>query len=203
MTDAELLEAWRGGDEAAGNKLVERYFHSVFAFFDGKVVAEVDDLVQHTFLACVERPESYRGTGSFKAWLLGIARFQLLRYLRRQHRGKKAIGLASVTSEELGGSPISVLGQHEEQTLLARALRRIPLEFQLAVELYYWEEMPTADIAVVLDVAPGTIRSRLTRARELLRDQMAAMGASDDLTESTIANLDKWARSLKAKIPSS
>jgi RNA polymerase sigma-70 factor (ECF subfamily) len=201
VTDAELLTAWRDGDQDAGNELVERYFRSVFSFFDGKVVADVDDLVQRTFLACIERPDSYRGTGSFKAWLLGIARFQLLRHLRRQHRGRKAIGLASVTSEELGGSPSSLVGDRQEQQLLARALRRIPMEFQLAIELYYWEELSTADVAVVLDVAPGTVRSRLTRARDLLRGQMAELGASDELTESTIVNLDKWARSLKAKLP--
>ena len=58
--------------------------------------------------------------------------------------------------------------QHEEQRLLLEALRRIPLDLQIAIELHYWEGMSGPDLAQVLDIPEGTVRSRLRRAREPL-----------------------------------
>jgi DNA-directed RNA polymerase specialized sigma24 family protein len=53
-TDIELLEAWRGGDRRAGEQLFERHYAAVARFFRNKLEFGVDDLIQRTFLACVE-----------------------------------------------------------------------------------------------------------------------------------------------------
>lgn len=196
--EAVLLAAWREGDRAAGEVLVERHFSVVHGFLRDKVDADaVDDLVQRTFIACVEHQRSFRGDGSFRAWLLGIARNQLLMHyrstdasLRAQHR------IESLPVDELVASPSRVVAHREEQAVLLRALRRIPLELQLILELFYWEGLDHAEVAQVLEIAVGTVKSRLNRARERLVDALREIGAPDAVTCSTVVELEAWVRSL-------
>jgi RNA polymerase sigma-70 factor (ECF subfamily) len=107
--------------------------------------------------------------------------------------------VADLSVRELGGgsSPSGVVARREEERILLQALRRLPLDQQITLELYYWEELPVADIAEVLDVAVGTVKSRLGRAREALRECIAQLEASDDARERTLSNLDDWAGGLR------
>ena len=72
--DHDLLLAWRSGDAAAGQRLIERHLEPIHRFFSNKVPGATDDLVQKTFLACVEAVEAFEGRASFRSYLFGIAR---------------------------------------------------------------------------------------------------------------------------------
>jgi RNA polymerase sigma-70 factor (ECF subfamily) len=198
-TDLDLLDEWRSGDRAAGNELVRRHFALVYRFFRTKLDGPVDDLVQTTFVACTESRDRFRGEGSFRSFVLGIARFKLLHHLRKKHRQGTAFPPAEVSVRELAGqdepTPSMLVLQHDEQKLLLRALRHIPVDFQIAVELRYWEEMSTPEIAAVLEIPPGTVRSRLTRARAMLKDLIAKLAATPELREETLSRLDHRTRS--------
>ena len=98
---------------------------------------------------------------------------------------------------DLGASPGTLAQAREEQELLLLALRRIPIDFQIAVELYYWESLSTRELAEVLGVPEGTVRSRLARAREHLAREIEVLAASPQLRDSTMQGFDTWARSLK------
>ena len=93
----------------------------------------------------------------------------------------------------------TLIAQRKEQLLVLQALRRIPLDHQVVLELYYWEAMTAKDLAEVLEVPEGTVRGRIRRAKQLLEEQLAKLAETDDL-ESTMSNLDGWARSLRAKV---
>ena len=95
------------------------------------------------------------------------------------------------------GSPSEHVALREEQRLLLAALRRLPLDLQITLELYYWEHLPVADIAAVLGVPDGTVKSRLARARDGLRRRIAELAASDHVRTGTLKDLDGWARSLR------
>lgn len=196
-SDLELLSAWRDGDEAAGNELVRRHFKALHRFFRGKIDEGVDDLLQRTFLAAVEKREKIRDESGFRAYLFGVARRQLLLFYREQKRARRSSPLESGVAAHSGGSPSKLVRLKQEQTLLLRALRQLPVDFQIAMELYYWENMSTAEIAEVLEVAPGTVKSRLARGRDMVRKHIAEMEVSDELRTSTIGNLERWARSLR------
>jgi RNA polymerase sigma-70 factor (ECF subfamily) len=196
-SDRELLEAWRSGDNESGNTLLVRHFAAVYRFFAGKVSTGVQDLVQQTFLACVERGDGFRGEGSFRSYLLGIARHKFIDHLRSKHGLRNEIELESRSLAGLLGSPSQVAANRQEQRVLLAALRRLPLDLQVALELHYWEEMSTAEIAEVLDVPRGTVKTRLHRAREQLRQVIAEVAGSDALAAATLANLEQWARSLR------
>ena len=201
--DKDLLLAWRDGDEDAGNVLVRRHFPVVFRFFRSKLTDGVEDLAQRTFLGCVESADSYRGDGSFRAFVLGIARKQLLLHFRKRYRHANVFDPTTVSLQDVGpasgGTPSGLLAARDEERLLVTALRLLPVDFQIAVELFYWEELPIAEIAQVLEVATGTVKSRLGRAREMLRKHIAELATSEAVLRSTTDGLDKWARSLRLR----
>jgi RNA polymerase sigma-70 factor (ECF subfamily) len=182
--DAELLAAWRAGDDAAGNRLVERHFAVVYRFFARRIDDAVEDLTQRTFLACVESRARVREESSFRAFLLAIARHQLLDHLRRTGRGPIEIDAVSgLATEHSLGAAVALRAEHRR---LLGAVGSLPPEQQAVLELHYWEELTTHEVADVLGIPVGTVRWRLVRAREILRERLtdgspspAAHGSGD------------------------
>jgi RNA polymerase sigma-70 factor (ECF subfamily) len=184
VDDSEQLRAWASGDQASGDALILRYFDSICRFFRSKVGDDVDDLLQRTFLDLLESAKRSE-IQNVRATLYTIAHRRLLDQLRAKYRGP-VDGLTSLSVADLGTSPSSQLGRNEEQRLLHDALRRISLEHQVVLELAYWEELPGAEIAVVLGIAEPTVRSRLARAREALRAQLTQLAETPALAQSTL-----------------
>ena len=199
-TDLQLLEAWRQGDRKAGSDLFERHFDSICRFFANKMDRDVDDLVQRTFTACIEGKERFQGHSSFRTYLFGVAHNVLRSHLRTRKRESDRLDFGVTSVFDLGLSPTTLLAQGREQALMLQALRHIPLEHQIVLELYYWEDMQASELAEVLEMPEGTVRSRIRRAKQLLEEQLARLAESDALLESTMSNLDGWARSLRAKV---
>jgi RNA polymerase sigma-70 factor (ECF subfamily) len=202
VTDFELLDAWRAGDREAGNTLFERYFDAVCRFFTNKVQHNIDDLIQKTFLGCVEGRDRFQKQASFRTYLFAVAHHVLCAHFRERRRGPEStpIDFSDTSSDQLTPSPSSVLAIHQEQRLLLEALRRIPLDYQLVLELYYWEDMAAPELAQVLGLPEGTVRSRLRRAKEALSAKMTALAAEPALLKSTTSSLEKWVCSLRAQL---
>ena len=195
--DLQLLEAWRGGDRRAGEQLFERHFDAVARFFRNKVNDGIDDLIQRTFLACVEGKDRFRGEASFRTFLFAVAHNVLSKHYRSKRRHGDRIDFGVTSVHDLAPSPSVVIGKHHEHRVLLKALRRIPLEHQIVLELYYWERQTAAEVAQVLDVPEGTARTRIRRAKQLLEEQMNRLVEDKALLESTLVNLDSWAASLR------
>lgn len=195
--DEELLRAWRAGDREAGNTLVDRHFKTVFRFFRSKVDEDAEDLTQKTFLASLEGLDRLRRDRDFRAYLLGIARHVLFRRFRTHKTRARLDDFLVMSVEELRGSPSQLIADRQERKLLFRGLRGIPIDHQICIELHYWENMGVADIAEVLGVAPGTVKSRLHRAREQLRKRMREIEADPGLVDSTIDSLEAHALALR------
>ena len=196
MDDVELLRAWRAGDRPAGERLVARHFRTVYGFFRNKIDGEVEDLVQRTFLHCLEAANAFRGESSFRTYLLAIARNELFGHYRA--RGvtvdpqSTALGLI-----DPGTRPSVIVDRRHEHRLLVRALRSLPLDDQILLELFYFEEMQGPDLAVVLAVPEGTVRTRLRRARALLEKRVAELEAEGEGARATTDDIDRWAGSLR------
>jgi RNA polymerase sigma factor (sigma-70 family) len=168
----ELLDAWRGGDAEAGSALVAEHFEEVSRFFRAKLGDDVEDLIQETFLACVEGRD--RIEGSFRGYLFGVATRRLFQHLRSRYKHDLDGSVSSLA--DLGSTPSEGVARNQRAELIRAALRRIPLEAQLILELSYWEGLSGAEIAAALDIEPGTVRSRLSRARSRLRELVIELG---------------------------
>ncbi|MEM7156919.1 MAG: RNA polymerase sigma factor [Myxococcota bacterium] len=200
MGDGELLLAWRDGDRAAGEELFERHYPTVERFFRNKV-SEPDELIQRTFLACTESAARFRGDSKFRTFLLGIA-FNVLRTFYRQlqrDRGLDSIHESSVA--DLGQTPSRVVCAREEEELLLAALRLLPCELQVLIELRYWENLKHDELAEILEHPRSTINSKLRRARKLLDEGMRTLARTPQVFDSTVGNLQEWVEQQRRRGP--
>ncbi len=197
--EAALVEAWRGGDIQAGERLVGAHLESVHRFFSNKVRGAADDLVQKTFLACAESLASFEGRSSFRAYLFGIARHVLYRYYRDADREFDPLTRSAGAALVEEASPADRVATRQEQKLLLRGLRELPLELQTLVELAYWEGLSDRELAEVVEVAPGTVKSRLRKARQLLEEQLTRLAPNPQLLATTQQSLRAWAEGIRER----
>lgn len=172
-TDEELLAAWRRGDEQAGATLLRRHLRSVDRFVRNKVDEhEIADLVQRTFLACLESPDRYQGreNASFKTYLLGIAYHLLLKHYREAARLHRHEPLEDLSIVELGQTPSQVVATRDDQRRILAAMQRLPFKFQVVIELRFWEGLKQREIAETLELPMGTVSFRIRRGLQLLRE---------------------------------
>ncbi|MEM7152065.1 MAG: sigma-70 family RNA polymerase sigma factor [Myxococcota bacterium] len=195
--DARLLARWRAGDEQAGRALLMRHFRPLCRFFRNKAGDSVEELIQRTMLACLENAQRLREATSFRAYLFSIARHELFAHFRRLRRDELDTSLHSV--HDLQPSCGTVIARKQDEAQLLEALRRLPLELQVTLELYYWEGLRYAELAEVLGVHRETIKSRLRRAKELLRQTLAEPGGGD-WAEASAEQLDDWAQALREQV---
>jgi len=195
--DRELLTAWANGDAKAGATLLERHFDRLRRFFDATAPTHAEDLVQNTLLACVQARDRFRGDSSFVTFLLGIARNQVLMWWRTRARRGPTEAFDELSLEALGASPSTMVAQRREQQLLLAALRRIPLGSQILLQLHYWDGLGGAELATVLGIPEGTVRSRLRRAKELARQEIETLAADAAELASMRDGFDGWIASLR------
>lgn len=193
--DADLLQAWRQGDNRAANELLRRHFPSLHRFFRSKLDRDVDELIQRTMLACLAGQRQFRGESSFRTYVLTIARHELYRYFRTRRSADADFGVSSAV--DLGASPSVILGERRRQKIILLALRRLPLDLQVVVELHYWEDLTGPQIAEVLEIPVGTAKTRIARAKALLSELVPEMFGSEEATAQTIDNLDAWVVSIR------
>lgn len=199
MDEGELLQAWAKEDKLAGKQLFERYYDPISRFFRNKV-AEPADLVQLTFLNCLEAAGRYKG-GNFRSFLFGIAINTLRQHYREHGRGRWVDADEQPSVEAMGISPSQAIAAYEEQRLLLAALRRLPVDLQTLLELHYWEQMKISELSELLEMPEGTIKSRLRKGRQLVEKSLAELAESQAVLDSTISGFDRWASELRELNP--
>lgn len=178
--DLALLAAWQAGDVRAGDQLARQYAGPVARFFAEKVREhEVDDLVQQTWEAMIHARDRFAAEGeamaSFRAYLYGTARLVLFGFFRKKVRAQQFDPGVSAL-EDLSPSPSQQMSMHVKLTRLATALRKLPLEMQILLELRYGHEMTSAEIAAVHGIPRNTAKTRLRVAKQRLDAQLVRMG---------------------------
>lgn len=191
MSEAELLRAWRAGDETAGHELLARCFEPLCRFFRAKLDQDIDELIQDTMLAAMQNLDRLREAESFRAYLFTIARHELFRHLRRRATQRDRIDFSVTSIVEVCTSIGGVMAKHRETTALLEGLRRLPADEQIAVELFYWEALTYAEIASVLGVHRDTVKRRLQRARAKLRDVLEPLVDDRPVGDD---DLERWAK---------
>lgn len=189
--DDELLAAWQAGDNSAAAQLIERYSDDLYRFFVGKVGTETEDLVQQTFLGCLEHGRAHGSMRSFRGFVFGVARHRLIDHFRSRARTSQ-IDPAVTSLVDVATSPSGRLARDRQERCLLAALRTLPIDAQLVLELYYWQSLTGPELADALDVPEGTARSRLRKAKQRLVEALAHTPESSLNVEDTLTRLADW-----------
>ncbi|MCA9709027.1 MAG: sigma-70 family RNA polymerase sigma factor [Myxococcales bacterium] len=196
--DAELLAAWRAGDASAGQKLFGRYFEPVSRFFINKLPHDHEDLIQETFTACVRGRDRLRKDSSFRSYLFSTAYNVLKSYFSRNRGPRATEPLESCATGDLAPGPSTLLRASERDRLLLEALRSIPLELQVVLEMRFWEGMSSEEIGEVLGISPTTVRTRTFRGREKLGAILARLVVHGGDKAAPVDDLEGWAARVRA-----
>lgn len=186
-TDAELLDAWAEGDTDAGRTLYRRHCDALTTFVARKASDDAADLVQQVFLDLLGARKGGTVIEHPRGFLYRVARNALY---DRFKRGLRSFDPAVTSLQDLATGAASRLVRDESVRLLQEALTTLPLDQQIALELYYWESLPMAQVAEVLEVTKSAAINRVHRARTALREAMVACGASEALADATQARFD-------------
>lgn len=175
--DQELLRQLARGNEAAFRALYDRYQGPLYRFvlhMSGNS-ATAEEVIQEVFLLLIGKPASYEAEkGSLAGYLFGIAR-NLTRGIMRRSRLDLPIVEDDVDSNGDLASDLDVLAELSNAELLEtlrKAVLALPEQYREVVALCDLEEMNYANAAAILGCSPGTVASRLHRARALLRSKM-------------------------------
>lgn len=170
-TEQKLLQQARNGDEPALMRLFDEHHLPLFRFawrLTGRP-ADAEDMVQECFLGLLRPSSTFDGRrSSLRTYLYGAVRNQAWKRLRRPEG----------SSDELpyladGRSPEDDTLRAEFEHAVARAIHRLPPGQQEVLILAQYEQMPLAEIAGLLDIELGAVKSRLQRARATLKDALA------------------------------
>ena len=178
MEDRKLVELAQEGSEESFSELVRKYQSKVFSMaFDFTRDRETaDDLSQEIFLKAYLALPKFRFGSEFGTWLYRVAMNHVKDFLRKKGRVKV------VSLEEIGEIPVSDDGvgkgekeREEERTkrLLHAHVETLPPKYRIVLTLRDIQSLPYDEISRVLKVSPGTVDSRLHRARKMLRKKLA------------------------------
>jgi RNA polymerase sigma-70 factor, ECF subfamily len=176
--EAAVFEYVRTRDPQTFRLLVERHHARVFRLVASLLGPHADldaqEVTQEVFLRVCQRLETFNGQARFSTWLYRLAYNRTL-----EHRRSARIRLPHVATEMLDQLPADVGTAHvdeERQRLLARLLEELPDLYRTVINMYYWLECSVDEIAESLCVPAGTVKSYLSRARQLMRERAASYG---------------------------
>ncbi len=197
LTDWELIDRFRSrrdeGGERAFEALVTRHGPMVMGVCRGMLTdpTEVHDAFQATFLVLARRAGSIRKRGSIGSWLYGVAvrvaARERLSSIRRQIRERRTIeAVAAIATESADPSPID---RDEGEAVVHQEVDRLPEKYRAPIVLCYLEGLTHNEAAERLSWPVGSVRSRLSRARDRLRARLARRGVT---APSTLGPLSAW-----------
>jgi RNA polymerase sigma-70 factor (ECF subfamily) len=178
LSDEALLASCGVGDPAALGALFDRHHEAIYRLISRLLrmePAETDDLVQLTFMAAWKSAGGYKGKGSVKSFLYGIAANTVRRHFRNTRR--RLAALADWPEPAAGGSPDEAAMRAQQVKRLAAALDELPLDLRAAYVLCDLEDVPGVEAARILDVRAGTLWRRLHEARRALREAIEGGGS--------------------------
>ena len=186
MPDHALLEEAHAGDEEAFAELVKRYRNQITSYIYRLTndYEEAVDLAQETFVRVYRAAGRYQNTYAFSTYIYRIATNLAISELRKRKRRRlvSLTGLLSVNGKEANdfqppdGRPLQdvTLADSEIQTAIKRTISTLPERYRAPLVLRDVEEKSYEEIAAILRTSVGTVKSRISRARNFLRHKMRA-----------------------------
>ena len=176
--DSVLVERYcEQRDEDAFTTLMDRYLVPVYrlsaSILGTRQAADIDNVVQEVFVRVYHALPSFRAESEFSTWLYRIAYNQSLSHKsqlawRPEHVGSDQV--SDVISDD--GDPTKRINNEQLRVVLDAAIDRLPSEYQMAVRLFYWFQVPISEISLLSTTPENTVKSYLHRARKLLASSL-------------------------------
>jgi RNA polymerase sigma-70 factor (ECF subfamily) len=200
--EASLVADLKAGSEEAFALLIAQYHQPIYSLIARSLndPADAPDITQEVFIKVFRSIRSFNGDASLRTWLYRIALHEASNQRRWWSRHKRqeitidapsecedtgeSFSLASTLADG-GDSPFEQAAQSELRVRVEAALRELPEVFRSVVVLREIEAFSYEEIAEILDVNIGTVKSRLTRGRSALRTLLIAQDASDNASRIT------------------
>jgi len=193
LTDAELLDHYAAGDEAAFREIVSRYKNSLYAFLKQFLNRQdlVEDVFQETFLQLFTSRESFDPARPLRPWLFTIAANKAKDALRKSQR-TTAIPISTISeSEEMSFDdvlntltsdttvPYEKLERGETASRVAKIIANMPENLREILILAYFNKFSYKQMAQILSIPIGTVKSRLhTAVARFAKDFKASVGSN-------------------------
>jgi RNA polymerase sigma-70 factor, ECF subfamily len=176
-SDESLLAAIAQGDVAAFEALYARHWRMLLGYLIGQVGSEMlaEDVLQTVMLAVWQGAGNFRGESSVRTWLIAIARHHVLR-IRQRERTPDPLPDDVQTSDP---APPDIAAQHATAATIRAALDNLPAAQRETLELVFFHGLTGPEVAAVMGVALGTVKSRLRRAKTALQRLLRYQEISD------------------------
>jgi RNA polymerase sigma-70 factor (ECF subfamily) len=168
LSDRALLDNWRAGDARCGGELLARHRAGLLRFFQRRAGADADELLQGTWLACLESFQRIRGESTFRTYVFSIARNELCRYYRERSRRQRQLCVDEVALIDPAPSSAERLAHVQRIAALVSALARLSDADRELLHHVYAEDLQSPALAREHGIAPSSVRARLHRARREL-----------------------------------
>jgi RNA polymerase sigma-70 factor (ECF subfamily) len=172
-SDRELVRAMARGNAHALDVLYARHGRAILAYLTDQLSDRqlAEEVLQDVMLAAWQGAGRFRGESKVKTWLLGIAHYRMLNARRKRRRLE-----APLDNRVVGGSDTAPLTAERQdiEADVQSVLQRLSPDLRATLELTFYHGLSGPEVATVLGVAPGTVKSRLHRAKAILRRHLSA-----------------------------
>ena len=149
--------------------------HLAYSYVRNRQTAE--DLTQEIFIKCYEKLDTFKGDSTLQTWLYRIASNHCKDYLRSwYHRKIHVTGYISSLLTGSQASPEKQLMDHAENQELGEAMFKLPVKYREVIFLFYYQECTLKEVSEICNLNINTVKSRLTRAKELLKKYLTERG---------------------------
>jgi len=180
--DLQLIAASKGGDQDAFAQLVQRYQRRVFNLVYRMLqqYEEANETTQETFLAAWQGLPAFRGDARFATWLYRIAYNCSLKQLEQRKRDK-ALQVALEAEQDNAKLADTEIDVRDRQALVREHLSHLPAKYRIVLILRHLQDMTYEEMAEILTMPIGTIKTHLFRARNLLKERLQALDRESNM----------------------
>jgi len=196
LTDLEVFERWRRGDAVMGKLFYQRTAPKLLAYFRRNVFDRnvIEELMHDTFLECMRSKVVTVANPS--GYLFGIASHMFSRHIRKRRREEGRVdGEVEDINQPIDGldpNPEFIGMQNDEDRLFMKAIRKLPFDQQLVLELSFWEHMSGREIGEALGLPEGTVRSRIRLGRQRLKLLIVELQESPEQFRTATLSFNSW-----------
>jgi RNA polymerase sigma-70 factor (ECF subfamily) len=203
LTDEEIVARVRAGEKGLFEVIMRRYNRRLYRAARAIVGPdEAEDVIQEAYVRAYAHLDQFTGRARFSTWLTRIAVYEAFGRVRRAGRLADAGAIEETMAPSPSGGPENRTARRELAGILERAIEALPVVYRTTFVMRVVEEMSTSETAVCLEIPEETVKTRLHRARRLLRDALARQvdGAVHEVFDFGLVRCDRLVARVLARI---